>query len=485
MENQEIKLLKTNIADQEAILIKLKEKLFEKTQNLTTEQETETETETNTDPDPEPDDNANTTALKKGLEEAIKEIDRIVNGSGFYSNRENSGLDLIIKKLDIFDNAINTLNSVTGNVNITNMTTAINEIKKIILNPDEIPRKDFIKIREILKALDTKTLENIDKINQKYSKNSNYLNPTLLLTMEEITTARENQKTKLETYADEIIKLKSNKYLDVNLVNKKIDSILLNIFQILGNINISVLPVSQEYLLKLFKVSLFALQTVGIYTDSHRQIGTKLEIEDDAKKMIENIPFSKLNLRKKFLDLNGLSDFNAAVRHIASREYFLEEDDLCMEIDSKSCLGKLTILNIIKTMEFIYKTSELCWYFKLFPDFIKSMKTPPKNGWTATQKMRLKVFDYILRKNLCSTTSTSDKTKWPVPDGYFTPLIKAIENANIIQDEDLPKINISGFIKLRKEKSGAWFGGKTKRRTKRTRGRKTKRRTRGRKLRKR
>lgn len=30
MENQEIKLLKTNIADQEAILIKLKEKLFEK-----------------------------------------------------------------------------------------------------------------------------------------------------------------------------------------------------------------------------------------------------------------------------------------------------------------------------------------------------------------------------------------------------------------------------------------------------------------------
>ena len=129
MENQEIELLKTNIADQEEILIKLKEKLFKKTQNLTTEQETETETNTDPDPDPEP-DNANTTALKKGLEEAIKEIDRIVNGSGFYSNRENSGLDLIIKKLDIFDNAINTLNSVTGNVNITNMTTAINEIKK-------------------------------------------------------------------------------------------------------------------------------------------------------------------------------------------------------------------------------------------------------------------------------------------------------------------------------------------------------------------
>jgi hypothetical protein len=153
------------------------------------------------------------------------------------------------------------------------------------------------------------------------------------------------------------------------------------------------------------------------------------------------------------------------------------------------CGGRLTILDLIKIYADINKDKDkdknkdlLCWYFKLFPYFIQNLTSKPINNSEPIymrhfdQKTRLKVFDYILRKKLCTTISKDNKKFWPVPDGYFTPLLAAIKYAKIEHHyKNLPPIDVQYYTVLRKDAT-RWFGGKTKRRTRRTRGRKTKRR---------
>jgi hypothetical protein len=267
---------------------------------------------------------------------------------------------------------------------------------------------------------------------------------------------------------------------------KNIDDILIKIFKFFHpNIDIDKAPVSRDILLKLLKVSLFAIYEVVVPNKIKGYGEIRMEIMPDAKNIIETMPLQNLKTISSNLQ-KFTTSFDSVIMHIVKREWFLQKNDLCI---GNECQGKLSILNLLKLMAMLDDLN-LCWYFRTHRDFIKKLKTNPKDRLTDPEKERLKAFDYMLRNKLCKTVnSRDDKTNWPVPDTMFTPLITAIKNANLGNPEGLPEIEVDTLIALRKKASGAWFGkgGRTRKlRRRRTRkGKLRKRKTKQRKLRKR
>lgn len=278
-----------------------------------------------------------------------------------------------------------------------------------------------------------------------------------------------------ERYANDIIKNKTE--------GKNIDDILIQIFNFFHpNIGIDEAPVSRDILLKLLKVSLFAIYEVVVPNKIKGYGEIRMEIMPDAKNIIETMPLQNLktissNLRK------FTTSFDSVIMHIVKREWFLQKNDLCI---GSECQGKLSILNLLKLMAMLDDLN-LCWYFRTHRDFIKKLKTNPKDRLIDLERERLKAFDYMLRNKWCKTISKDDKANWPIPDTMFTPLLTAINNAKLGNPENLQEINVKEYIDLRKKASGAWFGGRTRKlRRRRTRkGKLRKRKTKLRKLRKR
>jgi hypothetical protein len=123
-----------------------------------------------------------------------------------------------------------------------------------------------------------------------------------ILTSDEIQVKQATKKDTINAYVAEIKQIYATSSTNKN---KNIDSILLNIFQVLGNISIKTLTISSENLLKFIKVSLFGLKPMN--TDQY-------EISDDAKNLIEKINFSDLDINQ------ALSKFNSVIMQIAKRE---------------------------------------------------------------------------------------------------------------------------------------------------------------------
>lgn len=432
-----------------------------------------------------------TKAFKEALEEAIYDITIIVNNAEIYTFPP---VDKILNILNIFEKNQKPASIPT---NLKYMSEAIDKITEIINKINNSKNSNTNKmaiLAEIAKI--AIILEPVNK--QIQDDEAKDLTPRLPLSDVEIKrlSSEALKERTLTKYVDAILKFKSNNFLlnRETEVNKMIDSILINIFQILrphAGINIENVHVSLDILLDLLKVSLFGIKEVKVPSRKNGYAGIRIEISDYAKDKIKGMSLGSLKDIPKNIS-KFTRNYDSVIMHIAKREFFLQEGDLCTG-NGCDTAKKLSILNLMKLIS-ISSTSNLCWYFSTHEDFIKKLKKNPQVT-DPVEIERLKVFEYILSNKLCDTIGgESDKSEWAIPDGYFASVITAIKNANAagkleyIGKNKITETDVNA-VDARRTNAKSWFrkGGRTRklRRRKTRKGKLRRRKTMQRKLRKR
>ena len=277
-------------------------------------------------------------------------------------------------------------------------------------------------------------------------------------------------------------------------IGAKIDSILYNAFQVMFNSFdipfLKKIPLSKKNILTLYKIAL--LDTEDKYTklpptrrgDSGETV--KMNVLADKPEMMftnenENDILSKL-LRVDYRNLSEL------IEKILHRNYVITPGDICRDTKEVKCPeGSFSEINLLKTLEAIGENSHGFYLMdkrKQIIEIVDFIKKNPKAPVTNPElKKDLFVIEYILRKGNTSTSNKSDKKNWQIPDGMFSPLLQAINLEKNVWPSDLPAINETKIIQERKKNSGAWFGGKTKKR-RNAKGRKTRKTRKSRRTRK-